>query len=357
MQRYAVILVAASSVIAAPRLSTPTATDLDMLVSALATERERDQRSDEDILGEGPVAQLETESYEGDEQDPKTSTPYQTKSSTSIIAPAAASINSITSIQAARIPTTTTRTNSTATLTTTSQSATHTHKSLIPHWSYEKSCIAAASIFSTVAIVAIIFLTVVYIRRLKRAWTRYKTEKRNRKPSTYRIIPASEDSLSKLSQSPSSENRRCASQMSFTRDDDKDAMLHPLKHTHTPDNDHRLIARDVSERTKASPVNLATLEREYDPHLMSSRRREPLAKQIVVVRPAVVAAVPMSVRPSSVTEGPVAAHNPHILGSAAGREEKRSDGSDSIQSGKSRKFIRLPSIKKSEPSFWTFTNG
>ncbi|KAB8238795.1 uncharacterized protein BDW43DRAFT_259817 [Aspergillus alliaceus] len=58
-------------------------------------------------------------------------------------------------------------------------SPTNASNNLIPHWSYEKSSIAAACIFSAIAVIGLIFLAILSIRKIRRSWKRHKLEMRD----------------------------------------------------------------------------------------------------------------------------------------------------------------------------------
>ncbi|UDD63178.1 hypothetical protein AFCA_010453 [Aspergillus flavus] len=56
---------------------------------------------------------------------------------------------------------------------------TTTHNNLVPHWSYEKSSLAAACVFSGITVLGIIFLSVLTVRKIRRSWKRHKREKQD----------------------------------------------------------------------------------------------------------------------------------------------------------------------------------
>lgn len=280
---------------------------------------------------------------------------------------------------------------------------TRTSKSLIPHWSYKKSSIAAASIFSAVALIAVIFLAVIYIRRLRRSWKQRQIEKANRKNAaaysstrtSYSAIPMSEDSIvtePKFANAEAADDewgkgdreelmfsRTCSPSKSpvveqssglrrgsnigshsnySTVSVDRMESVTPAPETISP------IRSSSSDKTKATaaPINLATLDRQYDPHLLSSQRRESLAKSIVVVRPPATTAVPMSARTASVADEQAASHDLHVLSRAKTQPQTlslsqyRGYGRDvtTSRSEESVRVARLPSIKRSQSPIFKF---
>ncbi|KAE8353827.1 hypothetical protein BDV28DRAFT_132304 [Aspergillus coremiiformis] len=53
------------------------------------------------------------------------------------------------------------------------------NNNLIPHWSYEKSSLAAGCIFAAIAVVGLIILVILSVRKIRRSWKRHKREKRD----------------------------------------------------------------------------------------------------------------------------------------------------------------------------------
>ncbi|RHZ48095.1 uncharacterized protein CDV56_104077 [Aspergillus thermomutatus] len=72
---------------------------------------------------------------------------------------------------------------------------TPSHKSLLPHWSYRKSSIAAAVSIVSITAVALIALTILLIRRLRQSWKRYKKRKRDYANSKYSAISPLDDNI------------------------------------------------------------------------------------------------------------------------------------------------------------------
>ncbi|PYH89432.1 hypothetical protein BO71DRAFT_487965 [Aspergillus ellipticus CBS 707.79] len=68
-----------------------------------------------------------------------------------------------------------------------------TTRNLIPHWSYQKSSIAAASIFTGITVIALVFLGILSVRKMKRSWERHKREKREYAASRYSALPMMEE--------------------------------------------------------------------------------------------------------------------------------------------------------------------
>ncbi|KAE8152295.1 hypothetical protein BDV25DRAFT_151283 [Aspergillus avenaceus] len=64
---------------------------------------------------------------------------------------------------------------------------TPTSNSLIPYWSYEKSALAAACIFSAFALAGFIFIIVLAARKIRRSWKRHKREKNDYSEFRHRI--------------------------------------------------------------------------------------------------------------------------------------------------------------------------
>lgn len=318
---------------------------------------------------------------------PRTTTsPYRTATPTAVsdkTGPGPALIASNTNASITATQTAPTRvSNVTTTITINPPPPTSTSKSLIPNWSYKKSSIAAASIFSAVALIAVAFLATMYIRRLKRRWDQHKNAKRNRKKefdSAYSAIPLSDDNLTSeaklaaMGEGKKSSDRESlmfsrsySPSMAYTVDEPHvfraysnnndssagavDQMERTATHATSFGSGSSISpSRSPSDRTKAAPVNLATLDRQYDPHLLSSQRRSPLAKPIVVVRPPTTQAVPMSARPSSVVDEQAAQNDSHAVSHTA----------DVMQSGSSRssdsvRLARLPSIKRSQSPIMKF---
>ncbi|PYI03293.1 hypothetical protein BO78DRAFT_198866 [Aspergillus sclerotiicarbonarius CBS 121057] len=63
----------------------------------------------------------------------------------------------------------------------------------IPHWSYQKSSIAAACIFTAITVMAFIFLAILSVKKIKRSWERHKRERRNYAASRYSALSLFED--------------------------------------------------------------------------------------------------------------------------------------------------------------------
>ncbi|PWY83214.1 hypothetical protein BO94DRAFT_557864 [Aspergillus sclerotioniger CBS 115572] len=74
-----------------------------------------------------------------------------------------------------------------------SQQAGTTNRNWIPHWSYKKSSIAAACIFTAITVMAFIFLAILSIRKIKRSWERHKRERLNYASSRYSTLCLLED--------------------------------------------------------------------------------------------------------------------------------------------------------------------
>lgn len=320
-------------------------------------------------------------------QMPRTTTsPYRTATPTAVsdkTGPGPALIASNTNASITATQTAPTKvSNVTTTITINPPPPTSTSKSLIPNWSYKKSSIAAASIFSAVALIAVAFLATMYIRRLKRRWDQHKNAKRNRKKefdSAYSAIPLSDDNLTSeaklaaMGEGKKSSDRESlmfsrsySPSMAYTVDEPHafraysnnndssagavDQMERTATHATSFGGGSSISpSRSPSDRTKAAPVNLATLDRQYDPHLLSSQRRSPLAKPIVVVRPPTTQAVPMSARPSSVVDEQTAQNDSHAVSHTADvMQSENSRSSDSVR------LARLPSIKRSQSPIMKF---
>lgn len=284
----------------------------------------------------------------------------------STITPLAAAQVSTNSSHRAAISTTPTN------ITIATPEPTSNSKSLIPHWSYKKSSIAAASIFSTIAFAAFIFLLVMYIRRLRRAWNKRKLERQKRIESVYSSIPVSEDNIAS---DPKLVSERKSDRDSFSFsgsrtpsayiDEDSGSMTSRPSRMNTSSvatlEQMDGITRASTDRAKAvlAPINLATRDRQYDLHLLSSQRRGSLAKPIVVVRSPLNPIVPMSARTSSVIDEQVALHNPHVLPHASLSqviEERRSqESAGSSTSADSNMLKLLPSIQRSSSPIWRFS--
>lgn len=109
--------------------------------------------------------------------------------------------------------------------TTASADAKPTSLSLLPHWSYEKSCIAAASILTTAVVVACFVLGAIYFRRIQRWWNRRKQGQQE-----YSAMPLV-DKNTPLKTSPLSRrirreavmfSRDCSPSMAFVVEESKD---------------------------------------------------------------------------------------------------------------------------------------
>ncbi|RAL00353.1 uncharacterized protein BO80DRAFT_494229 [Aspergillus ibericus CBS 121593] len=68
-----------------------------------------------------------------------------------------------------------------------------TTRNWIPHWSYEKSSIAAACIFTAITVMAFIFLTILSVKKIRRSWERHKRERRDYATSRYSTLSLLED--------------------------------------------------------------------------------------------------------------------------------------------------------------------
>ena len=264
--------------------------------------------------------------------------------------------------------------NTPSNITITTPSPTRPRKSLIPHWSFKKSSIAAAVIFSTIAFAAFIFLFVMYIRRLRRAWNKRKLERQKRSGSSYSSIPLSEDSFP-MDPKPVSEGKsdrqpfmfrgNRTPSMAYVFDEDKESTMNPPSGMNSSSavtlDKMEGISQASSDRDKAflAPVNLATLDRQYDPHLLSSQRRGSLAKSIVVVPSPLNQVAPLSARTSSVIYEQVALHNPHVTPHASSRQavdpRKSQESAGSSTSGDSNNLKLLPSIQKSSSPIFRFS--
>ncbi|RJE24272.1 hypothetical protein PHISCL_03381 [Aspergillus sclerotialis] len=267
--------------------------------------------------------------------------------------------------------------NTPSNITITTPSPTKPSKSLIPHWSYKKSSIAAAVIFSTIAFAAFIFLLVMYIRRLRRAWNKRKLERQKRITSSYSSIPLSEDNPTidpKLVSEGKSEGKSDRESFMFSGsltnssayvfDEDRGSMLTRPSCMNSSSavtlDQMEGISQASSDRAKAvlAPVNLATLDRQYDPHLLSSQRRGSLAKSIVVVPSPLNPVAPLSARTSSVIYEQSALHNPHVASHAPLQQavdaRKSQESAGSWTSGDSNKLKLLPSIERSSSPIFRF---
>ncbi|EAW07846.1 uncharacterized protein ACLA_025630 [Aspergillus clavatus NRRL 1] len=72
---------------------------------------------------------------------------------------------------------------------------TPSHKSFLPHWSYKKSSIAAATVITVIAAVGLVVLIVLLIRRLRQSWKRYRKRKREYVKSKYYAISPLDDNI------------------------------------------------------------------------------------------------------------------------------------------------------------------
>lgn len=376
-----VVLFGALSVAAVPQFKPSILSLADTPAPNLAADEEQGQGGDgdtpesesEDQQPEPPTDPTPTtpEVTENTEElEPNDSKlPIMTRKATSQITPTNTSHGAILSSSAANI-------------TITTQTPTSTPKSLIPHWSYKKSSIAAASIFSSIALAAFIFLLVMYIRRLKRARRQKKLERQKRIGSSYSSIPLTEDhNLAPLEPKPAAEGKSDRDSLMFSSgsrspsvpfvfDEEKSLISRAFRMDTTGAPSAAILeqvgglSRSSLDRANASlaPVNLATLDRQYDPLLLSSQRRESLAKPIVVVRPPLNPIVPLSASTSSAADEQVAPHNPHVVSSASQYQlrgdQRRSmdrDSGESSKSAKSNRLALLPSIQRSSSPIFMFS--
>ncbi|XRM41505.1 hypothetical protein ABZX51_004767 [Aspergillus tubingensis] len=67
------------------------------------------------------------------------------------------------------------------------------NRNWIPHWSYQKSSIAAACIFTAVTVMALTFLAILSIKKAKRSWERHKREKQDYANSGYSALTLLEE--------------------------------------------------------------------------------------------------------------------------------------------------------------------
>lgn len=307
--------------------------------------------------------------------------------------------NTSVSITAALTPPTP-FTNAATTVTINAPVPTRTSKSLIPHWSYKKSCIAAASIISAVALVAFIFLSVVYFRRLKKRWDQYKQTKKNKRnrkkeftSTAYSAIPLSEDSLVTESKLAAEADGRTSSDReslmfsgsyspstAFKVDEPRTYRAYnssnhngsgtaggwteglttppPAAFGAASGNTEISPSRARANRTGLVPASPATRDRQYAPYVRPIQRESP-AKP-VVVRPPAHPAVPMSARPSSVAEEQAALQDQPVLSRASvyhGRAARRSvdiSAAGSSRPPESTGLVRLPSIKRSQSPIFNF---
>ncbi|THD00012.1 hypothetical protein EYZ11_000464 [Aspergillus tanneri] len=67
------------------------------------------------------------------------------------------------------------------------------HKSLVPHWSYEKNSIAVAIAISVVAVLGLITLVTLFVQKVRRSWGRRQEEKIDYADPRFRAFHASGD--------------------------------------------------------------------------------------------------------------------------------------------------------------------
>lgn len=374
MRTFIAVLLAAFSAAAIPQFK-PSMTSLsDTPVPTLVADEDQGEYGNYDMSG--------NESEDQQSESPTEPTPTTPESSAATEEPEANDLNAPTITPTASrksIPTVSSHgvilSRPSSNITYTTQSPTSTPKSLIPHWSYKKSSIAAASIFTSIALAALIFLIVVYIRRLKRVWRRRKLERQKRIASVYSSIPLTEDpnpthsdpkifTESKSDRDSlifSNRSRSHSPSMGFKFDDDRTPTprSYRMNTTGRPVALEQMESRSSSNRAQSvlAPVNLATLDREYDPHLLSSQRRESLAKPIVVVRPSLNPIVPMSASTASMSDDRVALHNPHVAPKTAQNQRRSTESGGSSKSAESNRLTLLPSIQRSSSPIFRFSEG
>lgn len=349
MQTFIAVLLAAFSAAAVPQFKPSMTSPADTLVPTLAANEGRGEYGPKDVSGDKPEGEQPESSTEPTPTAPDSSEatkePESNDPSVPTITPTAAGESIPTASSHGAI-----LSSPSSNITYTTEPPKSTSKSLIPHWSYKKSSIAAASIFTSIALAALIFLVVVYIRRLKRVWRRRKLERQKRIASAYSSIPLTED-LNPTHSDPKI--------LTETKSDRDSLMFSSRSRSRSPSMAFKFD--DDRARAVIAPVNLATLDRQYDPHLLSSQRRESLAKPIVVVRPPLNPIVPMSARTASISDERVALHNPHVVPRAAqnqrrGDEMRRSTESGaSSRSAESNRLTLLPSIQRSSSPIFRFS--
>ncbi|OJJ73975.1 hypothetical protein ASPBRDRAFT_29131 [Aspergillus brasiliensis CBS 101740] len=67
------------------------------------------------------------------------------------------------------------------------------NRNWIPHWSYRKSSIAAACIFTAVTVMALTFLAILSVKKAKRCWERHRREKQDYANSGYSALSLLEE--------------------------------------------------------------------------------------------------------------------------------------------------------------------
>ncbi|PYH64757.1 uncharacterized protein BO88DRAFT_152297 [Aspergillus vadensis CBS 113365] len=67
------------------------------------------------------------------------------------------------------------------------------NRNWIPHWSYQKSSLAAACIFTAVTVMALTFLAILSIKKAKRSWGRHKRENQDYSNSGYSALSLLEE--------------------------------------------------------------------------------------------------------------------------------------------------------------------
>lgn len=61
------------------------------------------------------------------------------------------------------------------------------HKTLVPHWSYEKNSIAVAIVISVVTVIAFVTLSILFVQKVRRSWRRHKNDRNDYASSRYRV--------------------------------------------------------------------------------------------------------------------------------------------------------------------------
>ncbi|KAI9928745.1 hypothetical protein ASPWEDRAFT_36513 [Aspergillus wentii DTO 134E9] len=232
--------------------------------------------------------------------------------------------------------------------------ATPSNKSLIPLWNYKKSSIAAACIFTTVAVAAIITLLILCIKRFRKSWERHKRERQNGGASKYSAIPLTEENLASNS-NLKLKNQASRESLMFYKSNSSSLSFDVMERDQHPVNKkHR--ANDVPDTM--DPSQLASVPgtiTNSNSHLKCYIAPEEghfgfIQNTAAVLHHPLAQISSLEAMESQDRNGPASCHGPESTAQDTvdqANKARNSSGSGSDESSKSNNLALLPSIQKS----------
>ncbi|OOG01102.1 hypothetical protein ASPCADRAFT_511914 [Aspergillus carbonarius ITEM 5010] len=241
-----------------------------------------------------------------------------------------------------------------------SQQAGTTNRNWIPHWSYKKSSIAAACIFTAITAMAFVFLAILSIRKIKRSWERHKRERLNYASSRYSALCLLEDGH-KMDSTGSKQSSRASLMFSRSRSPSSTYVVEQegtsVTRVFRASKNVSTLALDLSPShlgDGSSTPQLSSIPERPVSALRPSRneRHGSKAKSIVVVPPPLKPVASFSVKP--MTHRPEPAESFERTPLRADSEAGDTPSNNKRESFGASSLFKLPTIQRTMSPLFSF---